>query len=40
MGTIGVHEFITMGGVIGDASWSFDYSFDPNTVRARSAISV
>jgi dihydrofolate reductase len=29
MGTIGVHEFITMDGVIEDPSWSFDYSFDP-----------
>ena len=28
MGAIGVHEFITLDGVIGDPSWSFDYSFD------------
>jgi hypothetical protein len=29
MGTIGVHEFITMDGVMEDPSWPFDYSFDP-----------
>src|SRR5215472_13808843 len=29
VGKIGVHEFITLDGVIGDPSWSFDYSFDP-----------
>src|SRR5215471_4699329 len=34
MGTIGVHEFITMDGVIGDPSWSFDYSFDPKMGEA------
>jgi dihydrofolate reductase len=34
MGTIGVHEFITMDGVIGDPSWSFDYSFDPGMGEA------
>jgi len=34
MGTIAVHEFITLDGVIGDPSWSFDYSFDPKMVEA------
>ena len=34
MGQIGVHEFITLDGVIGDPSWSFDYSFDPNMAEA------
>ena len=34
MGKIGVHEFITLDGVIGDPSWSFDYSFDPNMAEA------
>src|SRR5215831_6431879 len=29
VGKIGVHEFITLDGVIGDPSWSFDYSFGP-----------
>src|SRR5215469_4099354 len=38
MGTIGVHEFITMDGVIGDPSWSFDYSFDPKMGEAIAAI--
>jgi dihydrofolate reductase len=38
MGTIGVHEFITMDGVIGDPSWSFDYSFDPKMAEAVGAI--
>jgi len=38
MGTIGVHEFITMDGVFGDPSWSFDYSFDPKMGEAIGAI--
>lgn len=38
MGTIAVHEFITMDGVIEDPSWSFDYSFDPKMVEAIGAI--
>jgi dihydrofolate reductase len=38
MGTIGVHEFITMDGVIGNPSWSFDYSFDPKMGEAISGI--
>lgn len=29
MGTIGVHEFITLDGVIDAPSWTFDFSFDP-----------
>jgi hypothetical protein len=32
--TIGVHEFITMDGVIEAPSWSFDYSFDPQMAEA------
>ena len=38
MGKIGVHEFITLDGVIGDPSWSFDYSFDPKMGEAIGAI--
>jgi dihydrofolate reductase len=38
MGTIGVHEFITVDGVFGDPSWSFDYSFDPQMGEAIGAI--
>src|SRR5215510_7220513 len=34
MGTIAVHEFITLDGVIEDPSWSFNYSFDPKMVEA------
>ena len=34
MGRIGVHEFITMDGVIESPSWSFDYSFDPKMGEA------
>jgi dihydrofolate reductase len=34
VGKIGVHEFITLDGVIGDPSWSFDYSFDPKMAEA------
>ena len=29
MGTIVVHEFVTLDGVIDNPSWSFDYPFDP-----------
>jgi dihydrofolate reductase len=34
VGTIGVHEFITMDGVIEDPAWSFDYPFDPKMGEA------
>jgi dihydrofolate reductase len=34
VGRIGVHEFITLDGVIGDPSWSFDYSFGPEMAKA------
>jgi len=30
MGTIAVHEFITLDGVIESPRWTFDYPFDPN----------
>ena len=29
MATIAVHEFITLDGVFGEPSWTFDYGFDP-----------
>ncbi|MGI8752391.1 MAG: dihydrofolate reductase family protein [Acidimicrobiales bacterium] len=29
MGTIAIHEFITLDGVIEASAWSFDYPFDP-----------
>ncbi len=29
MGTIAIHEFITLDGVIEAPAWSFDYPFDP-----------
>ena len=29
MGTIAVHEFISLDGVFEDPSWTFDYGFDP-----------
>lgn len=29
MGTIAVHEFMALDGVIEDPSWTFDYGFDP-----------
>jgi hypothetical protein len=28
MGTIGVHEFITLDGIIDTPTWTFDYPFD------------
>ena len=38
MGVIAVHEFITLDGVIGAPSWSFDYPFDPKMGEAIGAI--
>ena len=38
VGKIGVHEFITMDGVIESPSWSFDYSFDPKMGEAIAGI--
>jgi dihydrofolate reductase len=29
MGTIAVHEFITLDGVVENPAWTFDYPFDP-----------
>lgn len=34
MGTIDVHEFITLDGVIENPSWSFDFAFDPRIGEA------
>lgn len=34
MGTIAVHEFITLDGVIEDPSWTRDYPFDPRMGEA------
>jgi len=34
MGTITVHEFITLDGVIDTPSWTFDYPFDPKMGEA------
>ena len=38
MGVIAVHEFITLDGVIGAPSWSFDYPFDPKMGEAISRV--
>jgi len=38
MGTIAVHEFVTLDGVIDNPSWTFDYSFDPKMGDAIAAI--
>ena len=38
MGTIAVHEFITLDGVIEAPSWSFDYPYDPQMGEAIGAI--
>jgi dihydrofolate reductase len=34
MGTIRVHEFTTMNGVIDEPRWSFDFGFDPKMGQA------
>jgi len=38
MGTIGVHEFITLDGIIDTPSWTADYPFDPKMGQAIAAI--
>src|SRR5580704_14728007 len=38
MGTIAVHEFITLDGVIDTPSWTFDYPFDPKMGEAIAGI--
>ena len=38
MGTIAVHEFITLDGVIESPSWTFEYGFDPKMGEAIGAI--
>jgi RibD C-terminal domain len=38
VGAIGVHEFITLDGVIGAPSWTMEYSFDPPMGEAIGAI--
>ena len=38
MGTIAVHEFITLDGVIDNPSWSFDFGFDPKMGDAIAAV--
>jgi dihydrofolate reductase len=38
MGTIAVHEFISLDGVFGDPSWTFDYGFDPKMGETLAAI--
>jgi dihydrofolate reductase len=38
VGTIGVHEFVTLDGVIEAPSWTFDFSYDPKMGEAIGAI--
>jgi len=38
MGTIGVHEFITLDGIIETPSWTMDYPFDPKMGEAIAGI--
>lgn len=38
VGTISVHEFITLDGVIDNPTWTFDYPFDPRMGEAIGAI--
>jgi dihydrofolate reductase len=38
MGSIAVHEFMTLDGVIDNPSWTFDYSFDPKMGTAIAAV--
>jgi hypothetical protein len=38
MGSIKVHEFITLDGVIDTPTWTFEYGFDPDMGRALGAL--
>ena len=38
MGTIAVHEFISLDGVIDNPTWTFDYPFDPKMGDAIAAV--
>jgi dihydrofolate reductase len=38
MGTVKVHEFISLDGVFEDPSWTFEYGFDPKMGEAIGAI--
>jgi dihydrofolate reductase len=38
MGTIKVHEFITLDGVFEDPSWTFEFGFDPKMGEALGAL--
>lgn len=38
MGTIAVHEFISLDGVFEDPGWTFDYGFDPTMGETLGAI--
>jgi dihydrofolate reductase len=38
MGTIGVHEFITLDGIVDTPSWTFGYGFDPKMGEAIAGI--
>jgi dihydrofolate reductase len=38
VGTIAVHEFVTLDGVFEDPSWTFDYPFDPRMGEAIGAL--
>ncbi|MPZ63754.1 MAG: deaminase [Propionibacteriales bacterium] len=38
MGTIAIHEFISLDGVFEDPSWTFDYGFDPKMGETLGAI--
>ncbi|HXM54188.1 MAG TPA: dihydrofolate reductase family protein [Candidatus Dormibacteraeota bacterium] len=38
MGTIAIHEFMALDGVIEDPTWTFDYGFDPRMGEAIAAV--
>lgn len=38
MGTIGVHEFITIDGIMSEPTWTMDYPFDPKMGEAIGAM--
>jgi dihydrofolate reductase len=38
MGTVAVHEFMSLDGVIEDPRWTFDYPFDPKMGEAIGAV--
>ncbi|MDX6318430.1 MAG: hypothetical protein QOD35_1830, partial [Nocardioidaceae bacterium] len=38
MGTIAVHEFVSLDGVFEDPQWTFEFGFDPKMAETLAAV--